>query len=290
MIKKLRRCFFLVYLLLSLSTLFAQVSNKLLSRSNRLAFGNYLFCEKDYLRAIDELTFILNQNWTDTLQFKVATAYYYMEQYSQAYVEFQRIPKSSSLFQQTEYEKLRSLFKEKRYALLLNKIKQTQRDNEATSSNLLQLRNTVYLLSELPAISEKDFISVFDNTDKTKIREFYNWKTDIPTKSPTLAALMSAVIPGSGKIYADEIGDGITAFILTGLFTYLAIDKFQNNHNSSGWLYTSIASFFYAGNVYGSATAVQNYNAGIKINFNSDVELFVNKRNQFMPKAKWLCK
>ena len=100
---------------------------------------------------------------------------------------------------------------------------------------------------------------------------------------------MSALIPGLGKIYADEVGDGITAFLLTGLFTYLAVDKFQNDHTASGWLYASIAAFFYSGNIYGSATAVQNYNAGIKFNFDNEVKLYLNKKDQFIPTPKHLC-
>nr|MCU0555337.1 tetratricopeptide repeat protein [Syntrophales bacterium] len=41
---------------------------------------------------------------------------------------------------------------------------------------------------------------------------------DLPEKSPVLAGILSAVLPGSGYIYAEHYGDGITAFLLNGLF------------------------------------------------------------------------
>ena len=100
---------------------------------------------------------------------------------------------------------------------------------------------------------------------------------------------MSAIIPGLGKVYADEIGDGITGFLFTGLFTYLAVDKFQKDQTTSGWLFTALAAFFYGGNIYGSATAVQNYNASIKFNFDNEVNFYLNKRDHFLPKPKYLC-
>jgi TM2 domain-containing membrane protein YozV len=277
----------LIYLL-TINSLFAQNLDNLLSDKNRIAFGNYLFCEHDYLRAIDEFDFVLKTQWDDSLQFKIATSYYRMMQFDRAYIEFKKIQVNSLLFKQSQYEQYRTLFMSNNYVLLQKVI-----DNSTSKSEipleLLHLKNSSILLRDIQLPLKNGFISAFGKDDRTKISEFYDWKYDLPYKSPALATIMSAIIPGSGKIYAEEVGDGITAFLLTGLFTYLAVDKFQNNHNSSGWLYSSIAAFFYAGNVYGSATAVQNYNAGIKFNFDREVKIFINDRNQFLPTPKHLC-
>ncbi|MDA3860936.1 MAG: hypothetical protein PF445_06895 [Melioribacteraceae bacterium] len=277
----------LIYLL-TINSLFAQNLDNLLSDKNRIAFGNYLFCEHDYLRAIDEFDFVLKTQWDDSLQFKIATSYYRMMLFDRAYIEFKKIQVNSLLFKQSQYEQYRTLFMSNNYVLLQKVI-----DNSTSKSEipleLLHLKNSSILLRDIQLPLKNGFISAFGKDDRTKISEFYDWKYDLPYKSPALATIMSAIIPGSGKIYAEEVGDGITAFLLTGLFTYLAVDKFQNNHNSSGWLYSSIAAFFYAGNVYGSATAVQNYNAGIKFNFDREVKIFINDRNQFLPTPKHLC-
>ncbi len=280
---------FLLEIIFASTNLVAQTNNDIFSTQNRIAFGNNLFCERDYLRAIDEFKFVLKSEWNDSLQFKIATSYLRMSDYNQAYKEYQKICKNSLLYEQSQYEKLRSLFKSENYSFLNNQVDKQILNSKLNSLQILRLRNSALLLEDKTLPEKNDFVSVYVENDKTKMSEFYNWKSKPPFKSPTTAAIMSALIPGSGKIYADEIGDGITAFLLTGLFTYLSVDKFNNNHNASGWLYASLAAFFYAGNVYGSATAVQNYNAGIKFNFDSKVKLFINDRNQFLPTPKHLC-
>lgn len=286
-----KRFFYLIasLLLITLNTLSAQELNDLFSYNNRLAFGNNLFCEKDYLRAIDEFNALLVNNLNDTLQFKVATSYYRMEQYNEAYIEFQKIGVNSKLYQQTENEKFRTLFKSDKYYLLQNETEKIRPNKNENLFQILRLNNASQLLVNLPLPEKNSFVSVYEEADKEQISEFYEWKENSPFKSPTKAAIMSAIIPGLGKVYANEIGDGITAFLLTGLFTYLAIDKFENQQQTSAWIYTALATFFYAGNIYGSATAVENYNAGIQFNFNNEVKLFVNKRNQFLPTPKFLC-
>ena len=276
-------------IIITFSNSFAQKNSSLFSLQNRKAFGNYLFCDKDYLRAIDEFNVVLKEEWNDSLQFKVATSYYRMNEFSQAYIEFNKVHFNSEVYKQSQYEKLRSLFKSNMYSFMRSEIEKSTSNRSLNSLEILRLRNSTLLLEKNRLPPKSNFISVFEKDDKNKLAEFYNWKLNPPYKSPIKAAIMSAIIPGSGKIYANEVGDGITAFLLTGLFTYLAVDKFQNNQNTSAWLYTSIAAFFYAGNVYGSATAVQNYNAGIKFNFESEVKLFINKRNQFLPTPKYLC-
>ena len=270
------------------NTHFAQDSNNLLSNKNRIAFGNYLFYEHDYLRAIDEFNSVLKMEWSDSLQFKVATSYYRMSMFDKSVLEFNKIITDVGLARSAQLERIRSFYQLGNYNKLRDKIKSYYLVM-GESQKLSKLYN-YSLLMDYSALPEKSiYLAPFNTEEKNKIAQFYNWESNPPYKSPTMAALMSAIIPGSGKVYANEIGDGITAFLLTGLFTYLAVDKFQNNHTASGWLYASIATFFYAGNVYGSATAVQNYNAGIKFNFDSEVKIFINERKQFLPTPKHLC-
>lgn len=279
----------LLLLLVAWNNMLAQEINDLFSPNNRLAFGNNLFCEKDYLRAIDEYNAILANNWNDTLQFKIATSFYRMGQYNKANTEFQKIGVRSNLYQQTQYERYRSLFKSGQYLFLQNEIDETELKRDENPTQLLRLKYSTYFLGNSTLSPKVDFVSAFKDEDNNKISELYDWKLNPPYKSKTKAAIMSAIIPGLGKIYANEVGDGITAFLLTGLFTYLAIDKFDKQQQTSAWLYTALAAFFYSGNIYGSAAAVQNYNAGIKFNFDKEVKLFINDRNQFLPTPKFLC-
>lgn len=284
---------FLILLFLSLfishHTLFAQQNVDFYSYKNRLAFGNYLFCQKDYLRAIGEYTWLQDKLWSDSIQFKIGVSYFRMNKFNEAYIRFNMINDSSSMFVESEIEKIRTLYYLNDYDKLHSKISVLNNSEPNHERELLELDYSVMLLHNGKLPEESIFLKPFKSEEKNEIKKLYEIKLNPKYKSQTTAAILSTLIPGLGKIYANEISDGITSFLLTGLFTYLAVNKFQNNHNGSGLLYSSIAAFFYAGNIYGSIAAVQNYNVGLKISFTNDVKIFINDRNQFLPTPKYLC-
>lgn len=94
---------------------------------------------------------------------------------------------------------------------------------------------------------------------------------------------MSAIIPGSGKMYVGEWSDGIAAFLVTGLFAFLAYDNFRADHTTRAWIFTGLGAFFYAGNVYGSIASAQIFNARVDFKFNDGLKLFLEEKNYFVP-------
>ncbi|MCP9762766.1 hypothetical protein [Lacihabitans soyangensis] len=81
-------------------------------------------------------------------------------------------------------------------------------------------------------------------------------------KSPGLAALMSAVVPGSGKAYSKNWKDGIVSLFFTAgmaFQSYRSFNKFGvNNHR--GWIYGGIGLGFYLGNIYGGVKSTKDFN------------------------------
>ena len=283
-------CIIFLLLLINKSFTLAQsVSNELFSTNNRKIFGDYLFCEEDYLRAIDEYRMVLKHSWNDTLQYKIGLSYFYMDRYLTAEKSFSKLFQSNSLSSEAKLEYYRAIFYLGDYTVFRERLNNKAYFPITYRSELNRLEAYSYLMDDSDLPEEKEMFSNFDDSDIKSIIEFYSWKNDPPYKSTTKGAIMSAIIPGLGKVYADEVGDGITAFLLTGLLTYIAVDKFQNGHTSSGWLFAALAAFFYGGNIYGSAAAVQNYNASIKFNFDNEVKLYLNRQNHFLPKPKYLC-
>ena len=276
--------------LLAVGQVTAQSNNdNLFSSNNRKIFGDYLFYNRDYLRAIDEYNAVLNNLSNDTLQYKIGLSYFFMGRYFDAERNYEKLFASSFLSEEAKLEYFGSLFYLGDYDNFRNEIFVEENFPLTYSNELNRLKAYSYLMDDSALPPESEMLSKFDDTDRKKIIEFYSWKQEPPYKSSTKAAIMSAIIPGLGKVYAGEIGDGITAFLFTGLFTYLAVDKFEKDQNTSAWLFTALAAFFYGGNIYGSAAAVQNYNASIKFNFDNEVKLYLNKRNHFLPKPKYLC-
>jgi TM2 domain-containing membrane protein YozV len=108
-------------------------------------------------------------------------------------------------------------------------------------------------------------------------------KKNAPDKSPLLAAGLSAVIPGSGKIYGGQTIDGLFSFVSIALATWQAYDGFHDDGISSvkGWLVGSIAATFYVGNIYGSAVNIELQNQIQQTKFEQDVRALVKTSFRF---------
>jgi TolA-binding protein/TM2 domain-containing membrane protein YozV len=95
----------------------------------------------------------------------------------------------------------------------------------------------------------------------------------LPQKSRTLAGVMSAILPGSGYIYADRVGDGITALIINGLFIVGTITAIYGENYAVAAIVGGIGVPFYVGNIYGSANAAKKWNLGVKRDLRNKVFL-----------------
>jgi TM2 domain-containing membrane protein YozV len=78
-------------------------------------------------------------------------------------------------------------------------------------------------------------------------------------KSPFWAGLMSAVIPGTGKIYAGKTGEGIASMIATtgfGLITWENYRKLGIGHAKTIF-FGAVFAANYVSNIYGSVVSVK---------------------------------
>ena len=280
-----------LFLLISYSSSFAQnyPQENIFSTENRAAFGNYLFYDKDYLRAIHEFRESLKSINNDTLRYKIGISLFNMSRFSEASDNFKSLFFTSKLSQEAKLEFYRAEFFSDDYGNFRLLSEQTNYLPQVYSKEIMKLKQISYLMQNVSLPDSVEFISAFDDNEKEEINNFYLRKKDPPFKNRTKAAIMSAVIPGSGKVYAGEVGDGITTFLLTGLFIYLAVDNFNKDRAPRAWLFTALAAFFYGGGVYGSAAAVDNYNAMIRFNFDNELNLYLNKKQYFLPTPKYLC-
>ena len=86
----------------------------------------------------------------------------------------------------------------------------------------------------------------------------------LPEKSPVLAGVMSAILPGSGYIYAEHYGDAITAFLINGLFIAGTITAIHQENYAVAGIVGGVGLPFYLGNIYGSANAAKKWNLGVR--------------------------
>lgn len=99
------------------------------------------------------------------------------------------------------------------------------------------------------SVQAKSFLDVWNSTP-----EVPGYKA----RSPFLAAAMSAVIPGSGKIYAGDLRSGISTFLVVGALGGMAAESWIKL-GGRDWrtiALSSVFGLFYIGNIYGSAVSV----------------------------------
>jgi TM2 domain-containing membrane protein YozV len=266
---------FLLFIHISL-VIQAQSLNELHSPVYIREFADHLFFEKDYLRSIYEYEKLLKYLHNDTIEFKVALAYQTIKRYDLALEKFRKINKESIFFNMSEIEYYKTLLISGRY----EKLQTTLINKEENFQRLLYL-SYLFTYDKLP--DQQQFVSSFPVNQQESILNFYNQKKDPPYKSSFLSGLMSSIIPGSGKIYLGELGDGITAFLAASIFAFLSYDNFSHNHKFRGWLFSGIGFFFYAGNIYGSVSSAQIYNARVDYEYNLKLKEYLQNKNYFLP-------
>ncbi|MBN1410262.1 MAG: tetratricopeptide repeat protein [Spirochaetales bacterium] len=91
--------------------------------------------------------------------------------------------------------------------------------------------------------------------------------SSLDSKSPFVAGLLSAVLPGSGQAYTGHWFDALNAFTMVGFFgfaTYLAV-SYDIQRNDGYYFYTAISGvitgFFYLSNIFGAAKTAEYYTA-----------------------------
>ena len=90
------------------------------SPSGIRSFADYLFCQKDYLRASNEYKILLETITSDTVSFISGLSLQYSGEYGEALSRFHNIPYSSSYYTESREEYARTLFLKKDYYDLRN--------------------------------------------------------------------------------------------------------------------------------------------------------------------------
>jgi TM2 domain-containing membrane protein YozV len=265
---------FFISLLLIIS-IYSQ-SNPLKQPQNIKLFADYLFCEQDYLRAAEEYISLKDTYLSDTIIYKIAKCYSIIGEFDKSLNYFFNIPASSVFYDNVKRE-IGKIYFLNEDEISLNKM---MVEKENSFNDLLKLKIALKLLKN--QTDDIENLLTYDDEDFITLRKFYSQRKNPDYKSETVAGILSAIIPGSGKIYTEEYSDGITAFILTGIFSYLAYDNLKHEHNFRGYLFTGIAAGFYFGNIYGSVASAQIFNAKVDFSFLRSLSEFLIMRNYFV--------
>lgn len=287
-----KKVFFILYFFL-LINVFPQsdsLDNEIISPSNRYKFGNFLFFERDYYRANHEYKKYLQYQNNDTVRFKIAYSLIEMGDYSEAEDYLKTLFITSKISDEAKSLFFKAKYLENNYyeyeSLSSFKIYQTER----LLNNIMKLKNYLLLKTSNQILDTTELFRPYTSEEVATVKDFYLRKFYPDEKSETKAALLSALLPGLGKIYTGQTSDGITSFIFNSVFGFLAYNNFKHNHNFRGWLFSVLTAYFYAGNIYGSVASAKIYNTQIQIRLSLDIDKFIKSRNYFQPDFQGIIK
>ena len=272
-----------------ISTLHAEDNAILLSGDVQLRIADAFMEEGEYYRAITEfkkyLILFPDSGRADYASFGIGMAYYKGEEYRDAVRSFtsmrERYPDSAHALPARYHEGF-SRWKLKEYETARITFDAIAEDHPESgyAPRALAASSLAALDEDKPDISQAGLERFVDRYpghpgagNVEEALSLLGRYRERPQKSPFLAGFMSAILPGSGYMYAEHYGDGVTAFLLNGLFIAGAATSFHQENYAVGTIVAVIGVPFYFGNIYGSANAANKWNLGVRNEYVGKVHL-----------------
>ena len=235
-----------------------------------LKFINYLIDKGEFEDAIhvcNQCASGTNSAAGDSLLFFKGWSFYSIKSLDSASLFLSGVSRSSKLFSKASFFSAYCNAFQGRYV----PAKQILSEVSATDSLFYGLKNF-----EMAGISllERDlksfeiYSSGFSHShfayagEEENLKKYYHNLKTHHYKSSALAGMMSAIVPGLGKIYAGRTAQGISSMLVTLTMGAMATE----NIIKSGWqspqsiLFSGLFTVFYIGNIYGSVFAVKYVN------------------------------
>jgi hypothetical protein len=253
--------FLLTYLLLSSVISYGQKTTD--------QFIIYLNNSNQNKHLVDYVEYLKHEKGSisDTNQFRLGKSYYKLQNLSQSTDALKQLNNSSIYFS------------ESRFLMHINAI--YLHDYNSGFNYLNQLKTTDTLINDLKnyqlsglALLNRD-LELYIEYDSKINNEYYFYSEERDNlqriadnlrsrklKSPWVAGMLTAIVPGSGKFYAGKRGQGVYSFVISMFLALQTWESFNKDGlNSTRFIaYGSLLSLFHAGNIWSSALSVKNYN------------------------------
>ncbi len=251
--------------------LFSSASSNALAQtrsfSNELKFAQYLYDKQLY----NEAVFVLQQQDTtalsltekDSLLYQLGWLFYNQKQLDASAAYLLRVLPQSSYYLKARSFAAYNLT----YLKKTDSAKEVIKDISASDTVIhelksFQLAGIALLEKDYPLFKQlKDSFTYSSYALTMQEKNLAQYYTDLSIhkkKSPVLAGLYSAAIPGLGKIYAGKKKQGIGAFLPVASLGVLTYEAYRKGGIKSARfiIFGSLFSIFYAGNIWGSVVSV----------------------------------
>ena len=247
--------------------------SKLLSSQQTLSFADSLFEEGDYYRAITEykrFIFLFPESpLALNAKYKIGMSYFKGEKYKDAInslTALSNIADKNEITKKSLFTLGEVYFKDTKYQNSADMYERFLKEypDALESDNAKYKLGWSYLYSDeydkaKSIFSESSADSPFYSVSKDVSAEIHEL-TDIELKSPTLAGSLSAILPGAGQVYCGRYQDGITAFVLNGLFIWGTVELLEDKNYAAGGVFAFFSVGWYTGNIFSAVSGAHKFN------------------------------
>ena len=201
---------------------------------------------------------------SDTLSYLRGWTDYSLKLLPEAAAEFSQVPHGSSFYDKALFFNVISnahLGNWSRCEQLLDSYSGTYKELEALERAGLSLicNDRQAFLEASSAFSYSHYLL---SESENELKKLYSKKFERKDKNPWLAACASTIVPGLGKIYAGELGEGVASFISVASLAAITAENWKRN-GATDWrtiLFGAAGAIFHLGNIYGSYISVGIHN------------------------------
>jgi tetratricopeptide (TPR) repeat protein len=263
----------------------------ILTDAVQMSLGDAFMAEGDYYRAITEykkLTFLFpdSERLSEAL-YQIGMAYYKGKDYNSAANSFAKVRKaytatnysSAAFYEGLSYGKLD---RHDDAALAFERSRLFDKSHSDAANAQLGLCLNSLEVNDVAGCRQQleEFAENYPQDERVPgVRKSFALLDAYeaqPKKSPDLAGTMSAVIPGSGQMYAEHYKDGLMAFVVNGLFIAGTIASLDDENYALAAIVGGVGFPFYVGNIYGAANATRKWNLSLSRKLRDDLSISLN--------------
>jgi len=240
------------------------------SQPSQLSFAESLYSEEDYYRAITEYKRFLhyhpNHPAAAHATLNMARCFLHGEQWSKGEEALSKLIQRYPNSQESDYAAILYAeipYKQHNFNRTLDRL--SQNALQTSPAALAQHRADLRLWSLASNGNYDQFINnETPDTQYSQLNGELQLLNQLPLKSPRLAGGLSAIIPGSGQLYAGRYREAGMSLLLNAAFLGGGIQSIKTGNHVLGGILLFFEAGWYGGNIHNAMNSVHKYNRDLQ--------------------------